>query len=837
VSGSAPTRPLGGRAERSRAELYGIGAALIALVIGATFFALWFSGDPSVLAFVSVRAKTNTALSLAALGAALLVCLERPRNRRLCLALTALPAALGLGTLFQYVTGLNLGIDELLFRDVWTSESARFPNRMSPNAALQFVLLAAATFLVTRKDARWVRAGQSLALLVMTLCAFALVGYLYSIVALYQPTPFIRISPYTAVADSFLGFAVLAVRADVGFARAAASPSIGGFLARRLLPLTLVAPIVNGWLFLGAVESGHVSPSVGHALHATSVVAIMTAMVLFLARSLDALERKRDEAERFLRSSGELTAALARARTVEEVVTVTMDAGFVALGATAGAFLQLSPDGTELRTIATRGYASEVVRGFDCIDVAADFPVSLAVRAREAVFLSSEEERRKRFPKLPATTAFSAWASLPLEGNSGVLGAVALSFPTPAAFEQDTRERLIRLAWQCAQALDRALLFDSEQRAREQAEAASRAKDEFLAMLGHELRNPLSPILTSLHLMELRSPDHAVREREVIKRQVKHMVRLVDDLLDVSRIANGRVELRKQRVDVKDVIATALEVTSPLIEQRKHRVERFFSEEPLVVDADPARLAQVVSNLLTNAAKYSNEASRIAVHAERSGEEVLVRVADSGAGVSAELLPHVFDLFVQGRRTIERSEGGLGLGLSLVRSLVTLHGGSVHAESEGLGKGSVFSFRLPLSSAEAPVEETSQFEPPARSRTFQRVLVVDDNRDAANALAEALEHSGHVVRVAYDGPAALRAAAEFRPRLALLDLGLPELDGYEVARQLRESRRDDPLVLVAITGYGQDADRKRSAQAGFDRHLVKPVSVDDVLALASSGTG
>jgi signal transduction histidine kinase len=819
------------------AELYGLVAALIALAIGAGLLSLWVSGNSAAYAFVTSRCKTNTALSLTALSLVLIAILRRFRYRRLALALTALPTAIGLGTLFQYVSGINLGIDELLFDDVWTSESARFPNRMSPSAALQFVLLGAATYLVTRKSANWVRAGQSVAVLVLCLCAFAVVGYLYSIVALYQPTQFIRISPYTAVADGFLAFAILSVRADLGIARAAASPSIGGFLARRLLPLTLIVPIVNGWLFLGAVESGYVSPGVGHALHATSVVAIMSAMVLFLARSLDALERKRDRAERFLRSSGELTAALARARTVDEVVAVTMDVGLVALGATAGAFLKLSADGKELSTIATRGYSNEALKGFARIDVAAEFPVSVAVREREAIFLSSNEERTKRFPKMPVASAYSAWASLPLEGNSGVLGAIALSFPTPESFDQDTRERLIRLAWQCAQALDRALLFDSEQRAREQAEAASRAKDEFLAMLGHELRNPLSPILTSLHLMELRSPDHAVREREVIKRQVNHMVRLVDDLLDVSRIANGRVELRKRRVDVKEVIANALEVTSPLIEQRKHRVERHFSEEPLVVDADPARLAQVVSNLLTNAAKYSNEGSLIEVRAERDGSDVSVRVVDGGVGISAELLPHVFELFVQGRRTIERSEGGLGLGLSLVRSLVGLHGGSVLAESEGLGKGSSFSFRLPLAAADEPAEPAPPVEPAPTSRKSQRVLVVDDNRDAADALAEALEHSGHDVRVAYDGPAALLAAAEFRPRLALLDLGLPDLDGYEVARRLRESREHEALVLVAVTGYGQDADRRRSAQAGFDRHLVKPVSVADVLELASSGPG
>jgi signal transduction histidine kinase len=314
-------------------------------------------------------------------------------------------------------------------------------------------------------------------------------------------------------------------------------------------------------------------------------------------------------------------------------------------------------------------------------------PVAEAVRRREPVFVHSLQERLARFPSIAKTTSYGAWAALPLEGNQGILGAIGLSFPPEHRFDKVTRERLRRLAWQCAQALDRALLFDSEQKARREAEAASHAKDEFLAMLGHELRNPLSPILTSLHLMELRLPNELGKERAVIKRQVQHMVRLVDDLLDVSRITNGRVELRKRRLELATVVGAALEVVSPLIEQRKHQVEVHVPEQGLAVEADPDRLSQVVSNLLTNAAKYTEPAGRLEVSAQLLAGQVELRVRDWGMGIAPELLPGVFEPFVQGRRTIERSQGGLGLGLALVRSLVQLHGGTVEAKSDGVGKG------------------------------------------------------------------------------------------------------------------------------------------------------
>ena len=365
--------------------------------------------------------------------------------------------------------------------------------------------------------------------------------------------------------------------------------------------------------------------------------------------------------------------------------------------------------------------------------------------------------------------------------------------------------------------------------ARRQAEAASRAKDEFLAMLGHELRNPLSPILTALQLMRLRGVTGAERERAVIERQVRHVVRLVDDLLDVSRITSGKVQLKRERSDLADLVAKAVEMTSPAIEERGHRLT-VDVPRGLTVEGDPARLAQVFANLLTNAAKYTENGGAIGVEARGRGGRIQLSVSDDGIGIAPEMLPHVFDLFMQERQGIDRSEGGLGLGLAIVRSLVLAHGGTVTASSRGAGLGATFSVELPV--AAETFEQAAPEELTARATGESlRVLVVDDNRDAAELLVDSLRALGHVVAVAFDGPSGLEQASAFRPAVALLDLGLPVMDGYELARRLRAQSTAEALKLVAITGYGQASDRTQSQAAGFDAHLVKPVDLRELDAL------
>ena len=372
-------------------------------------------------------------------------------------------------------------------------------------------------------------------------------------------------------------------------------------------------------------------------------------------------------------------------------------------------------------------------------------------------------------------------------------------------------------------------------RARAEAEAANRAKDDFFAILGHELRNPLAPIATALQLMRLRGGDALEKERTIIERQVGHIMRLVDDLLDVSRVTRGKLELKKVPVELREVVASAIEMASPLVEERRHHLQ---VEVPagLRVLGDPIRLAQIVLNVVTNAAKYTGSGGHIAVAAARVGDGVRLTVRDDGIGITPEVLPRIFEPFAQEHQGLERAHGGLGLGLAIVASLVKLHGGAVSAQSAGRGLGSTFTIELPLSAEaeERPASAVARAAEAARRPAAGRVLVVDDNQDAAEMLADALRVLGYEVVVAHDGEAAMRLVDEAAPDVALLDIGLPRMDGYELARQLRQAPGGARMRLVAITGYGQDSDRRRTLAAGFDAHLVKPVSIEAVTSLLAS---
>ncbi len=375
-------------------------------------------------------------------------------------------------------------------------------------------------------------------------------------------------------------------------------------------------------------------------------------------------------------------------------------------------------------------------------------------------------------------------------------------------------------------------LLEDIDHARQSAEAANRAKDEFMAMLSHELRNPLSPILTALQLMSLRGDRGAENERAIIERQVRHVVRLVDDLLDVSRIARGKIELKRERVEASDIVAKAIETASTIFEQKQHLLTVEVAPEGLALDGDPMRLQQVLFNLLYNAAKYTEPRGTIAVTAVRNGERIELRVRDSGIGIEPRMLPTIFSLFVQEREAVDRAQGGLGLGLAIVRNLVELHGGEVAATSAGRGRGSEFVVSLPAA-APQPADRAATAQPAAArpgAGSGVRVLVVDDNRDAAEMLATALTLAGFEALIATDGPAAIRLAETFTPHAGLLDLGMPFMDGFEVAERLRLLPHP-PELLIAVSGYGSDSARQLSRERGFGFHLVKPVDLDEVTRL------
>jgi PAS domain S-box-containing protein len=366
-------------------------------------------------------------------------------------------------------------------------------------------------------------------------------------------------------------------------------------------------------------------------------------------------------------------------------------------------------------------------------------------------------------------------------------------------------------------------------------------KDEFLAMLAHELRNPLAPVKNALQTLRLKHSADPTMNRltEMMSRQIGQIVRLVDDLLDVSRITRGKVTLRMEQIDLASVVDQAIEEVRPLIEARRHNLKVNMAQDPIHVEADPTRLAQVFGNLLNNAAKYTEEGGQIELEFRREAKEAVISVRDNGVGIPAELLPRVFDLFTQSDRTLDRSQGGLGIGLTLVRRLVQMHSGTVHASSEGAGRGSEFIVRIPAVSENSIVEASrpaASTTPPAPS-SYHSILIVDDNVDAADSLAMLLELSGHQVTTAYGWESAIKAAANNRPRVILLDIGLPGMDGYEVARRLRQNPDLSGTTLVALTGYGQEEDRRKSRIAGFDHHLIKPVELGELTRLlAELGT-
>jgi signal transduction histidine kinase len=381
--------------------------------------------------------------------------------------------------------------------------------------------------------------------------------------------------------------------------------------------------------------------------------------------------------------------------------------------------------------------------------------------------------------------------------------------------------------------------FAARHRAEEALREADRRKDEFLAMLSHELRNPLAPIRNAVQVLRRQDPadPDLAWARDLIDRQLEQLTRLVDDLLDVSRITGGKIRLVREALDLAAVVERAVETSRPLLDERRQRLEVRLPPESLWVEGDATRLAQVLANLLNNAAKYTDVGGQVWLTAEKVGAEAVLRVRDTGIGIPAAMLPHVFDLFTQVDTALDRTQGGLGIGLTLVRRLVEMHGGRVEAHSAGRGRGSEFVVRLPLRTGRAPAAAPTAATAPSlpAGRTGRRILIVDDSRDGAESLARLLRLVGHETRTAADGPQALATAADYRPEVVVCDIGLPGMNGYEVGRQLRALPGLGDVLLVALTGFGSEGDRLRSDEAGFAHHLVKPVDLAALQAVLGSG--
>jgi PAS domain S-box-containing protein len=537
------------------------------------------------------------------------------------------------------------------------------------------------------------------------------------------------------------------------------------------------------------------------------------------AEELQASERRLAIEAAAMNRLHELVSRLLRCSDLTTAMHEVLDATMSLVGADMGNVQLIAPqDGLDM--VAHRGLRHEMLDHFRGVSAEPGTACERALKTGERVVIEDVERDPEYRPYLATVRAagYRAVQSTPVLGRNGkLLGILSTHYRKP---HRPTERDLRMLDLYARQAAD----FIERMRVDQALRDADRQKDEFLATLSHELRNPLAPVRNSLEVMKRASGNHSLVEqaRGTMERQIRQMVRLIDDLLDVSRITRNRLELRRERVDLASIVRHAVEANRPLFDSASHELEVALPSRPIYLDADPMRLAQVFGNLLTNAGKYTRPRGHISLVAEREHDAVKVTVKDNGMGIPPETLPKVFDLFTQVDRTLERSGGGLGIGLSLVKRLVEMHNGRVTAHSAGKDRGSEFVVRLPISPEtrkEEHVEETSAHTEPGG----RRILVVDDNRDAAVSLATLLKVTGNDTQTAYDGLEAIEKAAAYKPDVILLDIGLPKLNGYEACRAIREQPWGKRIIMVALTGWGQDEDRRRSSEAGFNTHLVKPV--------------
>ncbi len=771
----------------------GIGVA----ALGGLVLAGWALDLPALRRLVPGLAEipANLALFFALTGAALALLADAPGTRRRFAghALAALGALLAAVTLIEHLAPSGRDLDLLLTDPLGHGAGAPAGGRMSQASAWVALMAAGALLLLHTRRVHW--PAELLAVVPVFLCLMGLTWEVARLVGLESGGADPR-SPLPAVAFLVLGAGTLCARPDRAGMAIVASDRLGGVLARRLLPVAVLAPLVLWWVLMLGVRSGRIGPAVGGVSYFLSSMVVFSGMVLWAAVVLNRLDAARSQVEDELRRSEARFRALIE--NSYDAVTLTGPDGVIRYASPAsGRVLGRPADGL----------------------VGTDFSALIHPDDREPV--------REKFA-----------------GGLAAPGAVVVG---------EFRVRHRDGSWHWVEATATNLLADpgvgavvsnirdvtDRRRAEEELREADRRKDDFLAMLAHELRNPLAPVRNALQILKMPGlgADTARQAREMMERQVQHIVRLVDDLLDVSRIMRGKIELRKERVDLATAFARAVETAQPAIDAQGQDLTVTLPPRSIYLEADLVRLAQVIANLLVNAAKYTDKAGRIWLTGERDGGRAVIRVRDSGIGIPPDLLPRVFDLFTQAERTLARSQGGLGVGLTLVKKLVELHGGGVEAHSAGPGRGSEFVVRLPaLPEVPAgdgqPPEDSGRVSGPPR-----RVLVVDDNVDAAESAAMLLRFLGHEVEVVYDGPSALEAAREFRPEIILLDIGLPGMSGYDVARALRARSENQGVVLAAVTGYGQDDDLRRSREAGFDYHLTKPLAPGALTAfVAAPGT-
>ncbi len=761
--------------------------------------------------FVPMMANTAATFLAAGLGVALLA----PKDagtaaRRVAQALAAFVVALGLATLAEHASGLDLHVDQLLFSDPFTISH---PGRMSIGAATATLLVGLALLLLDRETRGGYRPAQLLALAAALIPLQAIIGYFYGAVPAHGQSPLTQVAIHSGIAFALLCAALLLARPEYGFVQVVASAGPAGFMARRLLLAIALLPIALGWLFLVAgLRAGQYQAMVGASLVVLSAVVTGAAVVWWNARELQRMDEGRTAVEEALRAEREWFRTTLGS--IGDAVIAADDRGCI----------------TDMNAVA------EALTGFRAEDALGQ-PIDTVFRARcadaRAYFESpfARVFREMRVVDLPRDTILAArgGAESPVEGcaapirdRRGQPRGVVLVF-------RDIRER--RRVEE-----ERSRLLARERVARAEAEQASRAKDEFIATLSHELRTPLNSVLGWARLLRMGKLDAAGvgRAVEAIERGASTQAQIVDDLLDMARIVRGQLRLDVRPVELVPVIEAAVETVRPAAAAREIAIAAVLEPRAGPVAGDPGRLQQVVWNLLTNAIKFTQPGGRVEVRLAHRGDHVELTVKDTGAGISPELLPHVFERFLQGDSSTTRAHGGLGLGLAIVRHLVEAHGGTVSAESAGPGLGSSFCVSLPIfqtrsraSEPDAPRAPTrlAPSLPPVASLDEVRILIVDDDRDTLEVVKQLLEQAGARVVAAASADEALEALRRSPPDVLLSDIGMPGQDGYEFIRRVRllAPEQGGRVPAAALTAFTQSDHRQQALAAGYQLYLAKPI--------------
>ena len=770
-------------------------SATLAIIAGLVTFSGWYFGARSLIDWfgLGVTMKANPAIATVLVGAALLTTALWPQRTRVIQVLALAASLIGGATLLQHLTGWNLGIDTLIFHEAPNQTGTASPGRMGPPASTSFLLIGIALISLSRGVKRF---AVGCSLFVLALATLSLVGYWYGAEVMYTVPRLTGISLQMTLILLALSVGTIVAIPDTGPMRVLFSRDDAGAIAWLLLAAAFAVPLGTGWIRLLGQRLGLYDAAFGSALRTLIEITLLCALSWWAVRAIQQRDRQR------------LVAEAARESTERRFRSV--------LDASAVPFNVLGPVyDTNERVIdfewtyvnpaaaTTMGCKAQDLIGRKVSDV---LPRSWDEPGLFERYVSVLQCKRiEEFEIHSATNGIEGWfhvVASPLDHHVAV--------------------------W----------FADVSVRKRQEIELrrADRRKDEFLATLAHELRNPLAPIRQASLLARKPGLNEAHRQwcHDVIERQLRHMTLLLEDLLDVSRVTRGIFQLRKSVTSIQGIVRSAVETARPLIDSRKHMLHIEMPADERRVNVDGLRMAQVIANLLANAAKYTDVGGSIRLRVNCSGSSLQLSVADTGIGIAAEHVSEIFCMFAQVKGDQERSEGGLGIGLALTKGLVELHGGTIGVESPGPGMGSTFSVELPDVVVSQALCDPQESEPPNLAIS-RKVLVADDNRDAADSLAMLLSADGHDVRVAHDGTSALRIASEFRPDVALLDIGMPGISGLDVAKAIRESQPESSLLLVAITGWGQQSDRDRSSEAGFDHHLTKPVDYNEVAGLLQPG--